>query len=176
MSTPSQRQTQLSSAGALVAPLLAVALIRFAGPQQSVAAAPPMVIDSAGLPSMPTFESDLPGPVSTAAGYAARLFESGFSGSPFPEAARRDSVSDTPPDPSMPEIDIADDPYELPDIRITAIMARREGAIAVIDARIRAVGARVAPGWTLDAVDEQNRTIVVRNDSGRRVEMTLSTP
>lgn len=176
MSNASQRQARLSSAGALIAPLAAVALIRIAGPQQSVAATSMQTTEAPGLPAMPSSESRHTGVIASAAGYAQRLFESGFSGTPFPQSEQRSGMSDTPLDPAIPDEPLTDRTANAPDIRISAIMARRDGAIAVIDARIRPVGSQVAPGWTLDSIDEPNRTLVIRHRSGRRVELTLSTP
>ncbi len=178
MSTdPILRQARIMRTGAVLAPVLAVVLIRFAGPQQSFAATGDVQLASPSLPSLELSQPAPEGVLGAAAQYARQLFESGISASPFPAQEVEAGSGDTP---IVSGTSLVQQPAQFsredPSLRVSAIMSRRAGPIAVIDSRIRSVGSKVAPGWTLDAIDEQSRTLVIRHASGRRVELTLSTP
>ena len=172
-----KRQAQLMRCGAILAPVLTVLLIRYAGPEQSLAGTMVDPYEVPAIPTVPSFGTEPEGILGAAAAHARRLFEAGINGDPFPASevavATPDSLrhADAPTPARM-----APPSMELPDLRVTAVMSRRGGAIAVINSRICAVGARVAPGWTLDAVDEQSRTLVIQHADGRRVELGLNTP
>lgn len=176
MSSASMRQAKLASLGAVVTPLVALVLIRFAGPSQTVAATSPPVIDTPSLPTPGVPIREESGVIASAAQYAQRLFEAGFSGAPFPVARPEPSASDTPPDPRAAVSSEANTAEEAPELQLSAIMARRNGAIAVIDGRIRTSGSEVAPGWVLETIDEPGRRIVIRSRAGRRLEIPLSVP
>ncbi len=177
MSDSIKRQAQIMRYGAIAAPVLAVVLIRYAGPQQSIAATPVKAYEIPVLPSARVSDDEPAGLLGAAAEYAKRLFETGISGNPFPEPEALGTSSDTPPMPAVRSAEqLAQPEPGVPDLRISAVMSRRGGAIAVINSRICVVGARVAPDWTLDAVDQQSRTLVIRHTGGRRVELALSTP
>jgi len=170
-----QRQARLLRVGAIITPVLAVGLIRFAGPQQSLGA---VATESQLAPALPDYRSSATpdgGPLATAAGYAQRLYEAGINGTPFPKPQTYAEGSDTPPDPATqgPSAPASSEP---PEIRVSAIMSRRGGAIAVIDSRVCAPGSVVSPGWTLAKINENDRTLTLRHTSGRLVEMTLSQP
>ncbi len=162
---------------AVVAPVLAVALIRFAGPQQATAniAAPkfePTVLE-ARVPS--GFMSE--GVLGAAAIHAQKLFSTGITGTPFPPPDAQDQARDIlPEDLRQPGPASGGNSVEAPSLRISAIMSRRQGAIAVINSRICTEGTRLAPGWTLDSIDDQRRTLTLAHTSGRRVELALTTP
>ena len=59
----------------------------------------------------------------------------------------------------------------LPALRLTGVMATRAGGIATINGTVLRLGDRVAPGWTLTAVDVQNAAVELTRFDGtvRRV-------
>eukprot|EP00913_Durusdinium_trenchii_P006174 g5786.t1 len=170
-------QARAMHLGAVVAPVLAVALIRFAGPQQASAKSAAPTFEA------PALEARVPsgfmgeGVLGAAALHAQKLFNAGITGTPFPPPETQDRETDITQDlMTRPSEASVGNVIEAPSLRVSAIMSRRQGAIAVINARICTVGTRLAPGWTLDTIDDKRRTLTLAHASGRRVELSLGTP
>ena len=178
MTHPAMKQARLLAAGAAVAPVLAVGFIRFAGPQTVAAATwsdesyQQTAPEAFSLPG----EREVPAVVAAATTHARRLLEIGISATPFPERTTDPDDPETPADQTWIDPTPLLGAPEPPPIQLSAIMSRRAGAIAVIDARIRTIGSKIADAWVLEAVDEQARTITIRHRSGHLVTVELESP
>ena len=47
------------------------------------------------------------------------------------------------------------------------------GAIAIVDGTVRQVGASVADGWKISAIDPESRTITITHDQADPVTMAM---
>jgi hypothetical protein len=172
------KQARLMSVVAALAPVGAVGLIRFAGPQPAAAAS--WSDTSAELPSFTPVVlpqgSPRSGVMEAAAAHAQRLLQAGIQATPFPLVERESVDWDTPAEEHPSDQMIQPNAPEPPPLHLSAIMSRRAGAIAVIDARIRTAGSRIGQGWTLEAIDEENRTITIRHATGHRATLELESP
>ncbi|MFI4896549.1 MAG: hypothetical protein ACIARR_01850 [Phycisphaerales bacterium JB059] len=172
------KQARLMGVLAAVAPVVAVGLIRFAGPQPVAAAS--WADTSMDLPAFTPLAtpkaSNRSGVMAAAAAHAQRLFQAGIQATPFPLEKRETIEWDTPEPIDAPDERASAHAPEPPPLHLSAIMSRRAGAIAVIDARIRTAGSKIGQGWTLESIDEEGRTITVRHTTGHRATLELEAP
>ena len=160
-------------AAAVLAPVLAVVLVRFVGAGPGSAAA----AGAASLPSVPEVVRDWNPDADTARALdrvrdlvgrpiAANLLQNENIVEPIRPVAAATPTSSV--QPIVPTIAIRP-----PDLKLTTVLDGRSGPIAVIDGRPRQIGQEVAPGWTLTHIDAKLRTVSLRGPSDTVHELRL---
>lgn len=90
------------------------------------------------------------------------------SASPFP---LNEAVEDEPDDdeyiPEMPGTETG------PSLTVTAVMASRAGAIALINGKAHREGDEIGDGWTIRTIDAQAKLVVVQRGDGDPVSIGL---
>ena len=77
-------------------------------------------------------------------------------------------------------IDVAPDPvanpYDVaPTFEITSIMKTRSGPVALINGRLRRVGDEVAPGWTVQSINDLTRSVTLTGPDQRTQTIVMPT-
>lgn len=165
---------RLLSAGAMVAPVLALQAVHWftgqAGPQTTMAS-------SAVTPAAPK-QTDQPevDPKAIKAerealAWLAARGPARTAGSPMlrpPAEPVPEPIIEEPP----PAPEVASVPASVRKLALTGVMRGRSGELAVISGRVLEVGAEVATGWRIGAIDA--RAMTVRLDGPAGLTLTLS--
>lgn len=75
------------------------------------------------------------------------------------------------------EIETAPEPEEVakperPEFALTSVMSGRRGAMCVINQKVHQVGAEVAPGWRIAAIDAEARSVKLEGPRGESLTLT----
>lgn len=172
---PSGGSPRTVAAGAMALPVVGLLVVRLLlpDPVTKTSAAVPVMSTDTGIPLMPD-EAWLRAITSSSR-------REPIDGSPFYYPA----VLESEPDDELSEIveelddaaiaEIVEEP--VPEVRVTAIMRSGSGCMALIDGKAVTLGAKVASGWLLTEIDEQERSVTIQSETdGREAVITLDPP
>jgi hypothetical protein len=162
------------TAGALIAPILVVQLVRIgfgpgAGPAMSAAAvgmpdASLQSTEAAQKPSAPLTAQDR-----TVAAWIAKLQRPDAVKSPmeFIAAPEPEPVASTQ-EPVAPAVQITQGDTTIPvamrvpvDLTLGAIMGSSDSALALIGGKVRRVGDTIYPGWNITSINPREQTVTI---------------
>jgi hypothetical protein len=177
MNRPNRVRRKLLPAGALVAPVAVVLILRALGtgyPAKTVAAVtetalPPSDTPEAAVPPAPPLASKaeveralswLRAREGTAPARSPMDFEPAVQAAPeAPEPAAPAPSAARPTKPSGP-------------VNLSSVMATEGGALATINGRIVRVGDSLEPGWRVVEIDARRVSVVIEGPEARRLELT----
>ncbi|MBX9737471.1 MAG: hypothetical protein K2X32_11150 [Phycisphaerales bacterium] len=164
---------RLMTAGALIAPILVVQLVRIgfgpgAGPAMSTAAvgmpdASVQSTEAAQKPSAPLTAQDR-----TVAAWIAKLQRPDAIKSPMEFIPAPESVAATQEPVEVPRVQISQGDTTIPvamrvpvDLTLGAIMGSSDSALALIGGKVRRVGDTIYPGWTITSINPREQTVTI---------------
>ncbi len=162
--------SRLMTAGALIAPILVVQLVRVglgpgAGPAMSAAAVgtPDQSTDAAQKPIAPLTAQDR-----TLATWIAKLQRPDAIKSPMEFIPAPESVAAAEEPVAVPRVEISQGDNTIPaatrvpvDLTLGAIMGSSESALAMIGGKVRRVGDTIYPGWTITSINPREQTVTI---------------
>ena len=166
MSFVAKNQDRLETLACFLAPLALVGIIAVAGAPPAPEVRPPRALETSEGDAEPiqtldraTLEGDA---LEAFDAETARLLSAGTIASVFPA---RDPAPVDAHERSAPE-----EP-ERPEFSLTSVMSGANGAICVINQSVRRVGAEVAPGWRVAAIDAETRSVTLEGPAGESVTL-----
>ncbi len=78
--------------------------------------------------------------------------------------------------PVMPNVARSAEPNAKPDpvFRLSSVLPSASKSFAVINGKARSIGDEIEPGWILVKISGQERFVIIKHTSGRRVRVLMS--
>lgn len=167
--------------GALIAPTLAVQLVRLAsdgGPAAAPAAVPGGPESSEGqAPAAKTrpLTTTQREAIAYLASHALPESIKSPMDSPDPQPVATTQAEPVIQTPATAPAETGG-PEPVPALRVHAIVGTRSEALASINHRLHRVGDEVAPGWRITAIDPRDRVVRLTHSDGRTAVFSPATP
>lgn len=170
--SPTQR-SRCTGLMAIAAPLVLLQIARVvtnAVPEHargSVVAGAPALLPAVETPAPMTMAQ------TRAVEWIRQTREDAIGANPF-ASPKIEPVVEAPREPAVIQAPAQEAETPPPNLKITSFFGKGDGAMVTINRRVHKPGDEVAAGWTLKSLDPAARTVRIRHEDGREIEVSAA--